>query len=690
MNEKMKTLGKILLVLVVIAAGAIGASAEAGEKLFVSPEGSDNDPGTKGKPFKSLERARQQIRALRRDELLTNGATVWLRAGTYLRDRTFSLTEEDSGTETAPIVYRAYPGEEVHLTGGQEVTGFKPVTDPAILARLDEAARSKVMETDLKAQGITDFGKVADVGWLASSGQRLELFFNDKPMTLARWPNDGFTRIADVTPEQPHATHGHPGSRVGKFVYEGDRPARWSGERDIWVHGYWFWDWADSCQRVESIDTEQRLISLEPPYHGFGYRKGQRFYAFNILAELDMPGEWYLDRSTGKLYFWPPEPIETSTAVVSLLEEPLVRLRNASHVTLQDLTFEGCRGDAVVIEWSSQNRVAGCTLRNIGAGAVIVSGGRSNGVVGCDIYQVGAGGITLHGGNRRTLEAAGHYAVNNHIWDYGRLMRTYAPAVAIWGVGNRVAHNLIHHGPHSGITLKGNEHVIEFNEIHHVALETGDVGAFYMGRDWTERGNVIRYNYFHHIGVVGRGSMAVYLDDSASGTTIFGNLFYQTRYAVLIGGGRDNLVANNIFVDCQLAVHVDARGLGWASKAVTGVLADRLQNVPYQHPPWSEKYPQLVNILNDEPAIPKGNRIVHNVCSRGPWLAFPDGNEDWVTLKDNWTEGDPGFVAPEEENFQLRDDSPAYQLGFQRIPMERIGLVRDDYRTDLPTDEPSN
>ncbi len=652
------------------------------------------------KPFKSLERARQQIRALKRDGLLTNGATVWLRAGTYLRDRTFSLTEEDSGTETAPIVYRAYPGEEVRLTGGQEVTGFKPVTDPAILARLDEAARGKMMETDLKAQGLTDFGKVADIGWLASSGQRLELFFNDKPMTLARWPNDGFTRIADVTPEQPHATHGHPGSRVGKFVYEGDRPARWSGEREIWVHGYWFWDWADSCQRVESIDTEQRLISLEPPYHGYGYRKGQRFYAFNILAELDIPGEWYLDRSTGKLYFWPPEPIETSTAVVSLLEEPLVRLRNASHVTLQDLTFESCRGDAVVIEWSSHNRVAGCTLRNIGAGAVIISGGRSNGVVGCDIYQIGAGGITLHGGNRKTLKAAGNYAVNNHIWDYGRLTRTYVPAVRIQGVGNRVAHNLIHHGPHSAILLKGNEHVIEFNEIHHVGLETGDVGALGMGRDWTERGNVIRYNYFHHIGVVGKDStaagpmVAVYLDDFASGTTIFGNLFYRTRCAVLIGGGRNNLVANNIFVDCTPAVHVDARGLTWSTNyfdGTTNILFDRLAAMNYTQPPYSERYPELLTMLDDEPAVPKDNRIVRNVYSRGRRLDLYHGlTEETVFCQDNLVEDDPGFVAPEQENFQLRDDSPAYQLGFQRIPMERIGLFRDDYRTDLPTDEPNN
>ncbi|MEO2046854.1 MAG: hypothetical protein ABGX16_09810 [Pirellulales bacterium] len=86
----------------------------------------------------------------------------------------------------------------------------------------------------------------------------------------------------------------------------------------------------------------------------------------------------------------------------------------------------------------------------------------------------------------------------------------------------------------------------------HVCLETDDVGAFYMGRDWTARGNHIRYNYFHHLGHGGKGIgvMAIYLDDWASGTTILGNLCVQAGRAVLIGGGRDNLVQNNLFVDC--------------------------------------------------------------------------------------------------------------------------------------------
>ena len=102
---------------------------------------------------------------------------------------------------------------------------------------------------------------------------------------------------------------------------------------------------------------------------------------------------------------------------------------------------------------------------------------------------------------------------------------------------------------------------IEFNEIHHVCLETGDVGAIYTGRDWTLRGNVIRHNFIHHTGGVGMGSMGIYLDDCVSGTQIYGNVFCKVHRAAFIGGGRDYKVENNIFVDCTPAVELDGRGL---------------------------------------------------------------------------------------------------------------------------------
>jgi len=650
--------------------------------LFVASNGNDdwsgrivasNAAGTDG-PFATLERARDEIRKM--EKMPEGGVTVELRGGIYQREQPFELKAEDSGSEDAPVVYRARQGEEVRLVGGKMVTGFKPVIDQAILKRLSPEARGKVLQADLGALGITDFGEV--------KGGGLELFFEDKPMMLARWPNEEFVRIADLVGGAPVDVRGTKGDKIGKFFYEGDRPKRWDEENDVWVHGYWFWDWSDQRHKVESIDTERRIISVVPPYHGYGYRKGQWFYGLNILAELDLPGEWYLDRETGILYFWPPTPIEQGNPTVSVIQT-LVTMEDVAHVTFRGLTFEAARGTAVTISGGTRNRIAGCTLRNLGSWAVSISGGTHNGVIGCNVYGTGNGGIALRGGDRETLTPAGHYAENNHIHHYGRWNRMYQPAVSISGVGNRVSHNLMHNAPHQAISFSGNDHLIEFNEIHSVCYESNDAGAMYSGRDWTMQGTMIRHNFLHHIsGFEGRGCVGVYLDDMFCGTTIYGNLFYRVTRAAFIGGGRDCIVENNIFVDCNPALHIDSRAMGWAGYHVNTTMTERLLAMPYQETLWVERYPKLVNILEDEPAAPKGNIVARNISQGGKWDGVQEQARGYVTFEDNLVDEDLRFVEEPPKNFQLRDDSPAYKLGFKPIPIEKIGLYKDELRASWP------
>jgi parallel beta-helix repeat protein len=304
-----------------------------------------------------------------------------------------------------------------------------------------------------------------------------------------------------------------------------------------------------------------------------------------------------------------------------------------------------------------------------------------NGIQSCDVYQCGDSGIRLAGGDRKTLAPAGNYATNNSIHDYGRWVRTYQPGISVLGVGNRVSNNLIYNAPHIAVMLHGNDHVIEFNEIHHVCMETIDAGAFLMGRDYTQQGNVIRFNYIHELG---SGEIqAVYLDDFTSGTMVYGNVIYRVHRGVLIGGGRDNTVQNNIFVECGNAIHLDARGLGWSKKYFDGTdktLTDGLSAVRYNEPPYSVRYPGLRKLYEKNPALPEGNSIVNNVIYGGKWLELTDGATiDMVRIEGNLYDVDPGFVDMQNRNFQLRDDSPAYRLGFQRIPMEKIGPYPDQY-----------
>jgi hypothetical protein len=310
----------------------------------------------------------------------------------------------------------------------------------------------------------------------------------------------------------------------------------------------------------------------------------------------------------------------------------------------------------------------------------------------------------MNGGDRQTLRPGGHVVENCHFARQGRWSKCYVPAVLISGVGQRASHNLIHDLPHCAILFNGNDHLVEFNEIHHIALETGDVGAIYTGRDYTYRGNRIRHNFIHDTGGVGMGSMGVYMDDNVSGTEILGNVFYKVQRAAFLGGGRDHQVLNNIFVDCNHAVELDGRGLNsspvWRNM-VDQTMRQRLTEVPLQL--YRERYPALTSL--DEyygppggPPItgadfkgvpPENNRVARNVCV-GKWLhVYWHAKPEMILLQDNLTNAVSSFVRPpgnpaRAEDFTLRRDSPAWKLGFQPIPLGQIGLRPDKLRAELP------
>ena len=657
--------------MIALALGLACVQASAAT-LYVASDGKDANPGTAAQPFATLERARDEIRRHK----AAGEITVEVRGGTYELARPLELTAKDSGTQNAPIVYRARQGETVRLVGGRTIKGWSKVTNSAVLGRLAESARGQVWQTDLRANGITDLGD------MLARDRRLELFFQDQPMTLARFPNDGFIKITELLGTTEINVRGTKGRREGNFICDSDRLQRWVGEKDPWVDGYWFWDWSEQRHPIKSIDPVKRAIEVKPPYHSYGYRKGQWFYGFNLLSELDSPGEWYLDRETGILYFWPPAPLEKNAAVVSVIPT-LVTMKDVAYVTLRGMVLEGCRGTAVRIEGSSHDLVAGCTIRNTGGNAVSISGADS-GVTGCDIYATGGGGISLNGGDRRMLTPANLFADNNHIHHYSRWNRIYNPGITLGGVGNRATHNLIDNAPHMAMGFSGNDHLIEFNEIHSVCFESNDAGAIYAGRNWSMRGTVIRNNYLHDIdGFKGKGCVGVYLDDQFSGTQIVGNIFYKVTRAAMVGGGRDCTIENNIFVDCRPAVHIDSRGLGWAAPGGAGMIKT-LKAMPYTDPLWSRRYPKLVSILDDEPMAPKGNLVARNICVGGKWDAFDKKALPLITFRDNLLNQDPLFVDGAQLNFGLKDGSPALKLGFKPIPAKKIGVYQDELRASWP------
>lgn len=707
-----------ILISVLVACKSNTNDAVIGLKLYVSPQGDDawtgriSEPDKAGHdgPFATIEGARNAIRRLKETNKLPEGSIcVEVLEGVYEIHNTFILNEIDSGTDSlSRIIYAGEKGRVVRLMGGRFISGWEPVTDKNILESLDPVLRSKIFRADLKILGIDDFGSPAGGG--------SELFFNDMPMQISRYPNKGYIKITGLLNEDPVDIRGTKGDKSGKFKYEDHRVSHWKGAEDGWVHGYWFWDWSEERHKIADIDTVKRILKVMPPYHTYGYRVGQWFYGFNLLSEIDEPGEYYIDRTNGFIYFYPPSDIEKGSAYISV-NKTIIDIEKVSYVTIRGMMVEGCRETAIRIHDSEGTMVEASTVRNTGDGAILIEGGNRNGVAGCDIYNTGGFGIRIDAGDRKTLAPGRCFADNNYIHHIARLKRVYNPGITINGAGNRISHNLIANVPHMAIGFMGNDHIIEYNEIDSACYESNDAGAIYTGRNWTMRGNIIRYNYLHDIsGFEGKGCVGIYLDDAFSSADITGNVFKNVTRAMMIGGGRDNNVINNIFIDCVPSIHVDARGLGWMrNEHIPDWIKEAedsgtILGIAYNKPPYSVRYPRLSDILGDEPRAPKGNVISHNICYGGVWdkasgfwhmsieekarpylimeenIVSPDSQvED--SLSKSFIITDPGFADktdPERGQFRLESGSLAILHGFKQIPFENIGPYQSENRASWP------
>ncbi len=642
-------------------------------ELYVAPHGNDENPGTRSAPLRTLAGARDRVRAILRSERIP--VTVTFAPGKYRFDGMVVFGKEDSGTAAAPVIYRAERAGTVHFTAGIPLTTWRPVTDPAILRMLPPAARRHVKVARLADEpGVRTVGKLSVRGFgKPKQLAEAELFYDGRPATLARYPNEGFVGLA-----------GKLDDRRLRVDLGRDRLRRWSQEPAPWVMAYWKYDWAELYEPLAGVDVENRLLirrtDVKPQY---GIDPGRaRWYASNLLCELDQPGEYYIDRDRGMVFFWPPK---RQVRTVLSQGDGFLRLNDVSFVTFEGFVFEYCRGTAIEIAQGQACRIKRCIVRNTGLAGIVIRGGKGHEVAGCELVYCGSTGVSASGGDRPSLTPAHHNIERNHIYRFARRWRTYNPGVIVSGVGNRIAHNVIHDAPHMALSAPGNDHVIEFNEVFRVVYESGDAGAYYVGRDWTQRGTVLRHNYWHDIrGYGGLGGMTVYLDDQLCGHTIYGNLFVDCSRAVFIGGGDDNVVDNNVFVRCWKAAHVDNRGMTWQKAATmdpNGTLQRRLRAVPFRSPLWRRRYPTLATILEDDPGVPKRNVFVRNISAGGSWDDIHPGTRHLQRIENNLVfDNDPRWVrivydrSKRPVRLRFKDAAAVRRIGFEPIPLEQIAL----------------
>jgi hypothetical protein len=269
------------------------------------------------------------------------------------------------------------------------------------------------------------------------------------------------------------------------------------------------------------------------------------------------------------------------------------------------------------------------------------------------------------------------------------------------GCGNRVAHNEIFNSDFQGIYVHGNEHFFEYNHLHHLSENSNDTSPWYIGRDPSDRGNIIRYNFFHHCGNPERKwTMGVYFDDASCEALVFGNVFYKVASygTIYSNAGHDLTIRNNIFVAGYGPVLVMKSmwyDFGYGQRDYffekNGVYRRRLTELlDIKKPPYSTKYPKLTDwlgLMEDGKTYvgmhPRRNLFENNLIYRYDETYRLVGEYAQFEIKNNFIAlADPGFIDPKNLNFQLKDGSIVFERipGFEKIPFKKIGIYEDEYR----------
>ena len=585
----------------------------------------------------SPEAARDEVRRLKAThQFPADGVVVELEGVFPITEKTFELDERDSGlSDGARVTYRA-------VGGGATFTGARKIPRSA----LKPCGRGEILACDLAEFGIKALKPIKDT---IHAWDDMELFAGGEVRTLARYPNEGWLTFnaEDVVDSgtQPDRKRGewNFGVRGATIKFpEGDtHAAKWNLKKGVWLHGFWTCDWASDSLRVGTVNPETREMKMQGiHYFGMGpmnhvKHEPRRYFAYNTLDELDIPGEWYVDREELKLYYW-PKPGEKGDLLLVNHDVPIMSVKGAKFITFEGLKFKCNTEKAVEIVDCDDLVLDGVAVAYITRTGLKLTGGKNCLIRNCRSTMTGNHGFVVSGGDRKNLVNCNHRITGCDFSRPGRIVSN-GNALVFGGCGMRVDNNYIHDTPYIGMCYTGNEHLVESNEIAFVMMESGDGGGIYTGRDWCSQGNVVRWNYLHHFGKSGADwklahgkklfceplkrddSSGIYLDDCDSGELVVSNIMFKTGRGFLIGGGRDNDIRENLMIGCGICgISVDSRGQqrlrlgdgttdGWDMKK-------KLEDMDWTNGVWAAKYPWMADYLTNDPLMPVRTSFERNVA----------------------------------------------------------------------------
>ncbi|NBC81794.1 MAG: hypothetical protein GVY19_00280 [Bacteroidetes bacterium] len=711
--------------------------------LFISTNGTDTNPGTIDQPYRTLSKAAEQIQKVRNNnqQKIIN---VYLRQGIYKLDSSFTLNSLHNKSNDAPVKISQYQEENVRIIGGHIIENhlFEKANARELPPGMNRSGNlTGIYKCDLNQLNIDDLGEIQQFGFSTSiKPSQAQLYYNHKPLTIARYPNKSSMAIGEIIDKGPVPFNNDFTQEGGTFKYFGNRPNQWANENDIWIYGTFSGAYTDNNVQVKQIDTVQRNITTVHP-EMFGYKatdstsewsRGARsFYAYNIPGELDMPGEYYIDKENNTLYVIPPDQDFDKEIAISMITDPLVTIEDASNITFSGIDFEYGRGMGICIVNGENNKIRDCKISNFGTlgimfGKGVVSpeypihemtgtlqtgivgnikahvyenndfynyAGKNNTIENCVLRELGSGGIILSGGDRKSLTSGNNRVINCEIYNFTHRNKTYSPGIGLYGVGNQIKNCHIHNGPQQAIAVQGNEHLITLNIIENMTRNTHDNGSIYIGRNPTERGIVISHNLFYNIGKPGRKACSVHLDDCASGIRVFGNIFFRGSRSdfgdILLNGGNDNHLNNNIFINGSHALWIENPYLVVKHEYDERMEEDGLwfkrlyKEIDFNTPAWKSKYPELSSYSPPLDTLPflKNNTFNNNLLINTPLVISKHGLDTSVfsTAKGNHIMEDKTLDI-ESKTDVLKDwlNTMAKESikNFETIPVRDIGLKK--------------
>jgi hypothetical protein len=641
------------------------------QDFYVAPNGSDENPGSVEKPFKSIARAQSQVR--KSPNLGKQPMRVLLREGTYYLDETIVFVPEDSGAPDAPVTYSSFKDENVTISGGTRLTlDWEPYRDGIF-----QAKTAAGLEID-------------------------QLFVNGQRQHMARYPNYDPKKL--------------PYNGFAKDAFSPTRAARWNDPAGGYIHAMHAAHWGGYHYRITGKQPDN-TVTYEGGWQNnrqMGMHGSYRFVE-NIFEELDAPGEWFHNAKAGILYYYPPQDVDMKTSIVEVARlRHLVELngsqaRPVKHVTLQGLRFRHAartfmetkepllrsdwtiyRGGAVRIDGAEDCTIADCEFDQVGGNAIFVNNyNRRITVRGTHIHGAGASGVCFVGDPNSVRNPLFKYAQQNA---YSKIDKTPGPKSDNYPADCLVEDSLIHNistvekqatgvqlSMSKGITVRHcsiydvgraginisegtfGGHVIEFCDVFDTVRETGDHGSFNSwGRDrfWHLQGapeeELPKLALLDTEKTIIRNSRwrcdhgwDVDLDDGSSNYEIYNNLLLQGGLKLREGFHRH--VYNNIAVNNSLHPHV------WYQNS-QDVITNNI---------WMAEYrPVRMNGWGKEV---DRNMFVTDIDLKASQANMCDAHS---------IAGDPMFIDPAKGDYRVRPESPALTIGFKNFPMDQFGVQK--------------